>query len=44
MAKLREGVEEVPEEIDLVLPLPLRVNQEGEEESEKEGAVKERKK
>jgi hypothetical protein len=45
VATLREGLEEVPEEVDLLLLLPLSDNREEEEEElEKEGGVKERKK
>jgi hypothetical protein len=45
VATLREGLEEVPEEVDLLLLLPLSENREEEEEElEKEGGVKDRKK
>ena len=43
VATFREGLEEVPERVDLLLLLPLPGNRE-EEEVEKESAVKERKK
>jgi hypothetical protein len=46
VATLREGLEEVPEEVDLLLlpPLPCNREEEEEEELEKECAVQERKK
>ena len=44
VATLREGLEEVPEEVDLLLLPPLPCNREEEEELEKECAVQERKK
>ena len=46
VATLREGLEEVPEEADLLLlpPLPCNREEEEEEELEKECAVQERKK